>query len=59
LKMLERDFGVPRDMMDPGARSVRIAPWILQEIAPDIIEEAFISECYPTVDGLEVERIPL
>jgi pyruvate formate-lyase activating enzyme-like uncharacterized protein len=35
---------------------VEIAPWILDEIGPELEWDAFIIEEYPTADRLEVER---
>src|SRR5256712_4374673 len=58
---LERMYQVPNDLMGldrPGQR-LEIAPWILEEIAPQIDRPSFLVEEYPTADGLEVERTPL
>ena len=41
---------------------IEIAIWLLEEIAQDLKNkglECYITEEYPTADGLEVERIPL
>ena len=38
---------------------VEVAPWILEEISTSLDEKCYISEQYPTADGLEVERTPL
>ena len=59
ISMLERDLGVPSDLMEGLDGSVLIAAWVLEEIAASLEEETYISEVYPTWDGLEVERIPL
>src|SRR2546428_6364931 len=58
---LERMYQVPNDLMGldrPGQR-LEIAPWVLQEIAPQIDRPSFLVEEYPTADGLEGERAPL
>jgi len=36
-----------------------VAPWVLEELAPELELESFIVEEYPTADRLEVERAPL
>ncbi len=47
----------------PAAVAVRdrleVAPWVLEEIAGEIPFPCYLSEVYPTVDELEVERTPL
>ena len=43
-------------------RRIELGIWILEEISPKLKErglECYITEEYPTADGLEVERIPL
>ena len=52
--------------IDLDKKSIYLNPYVLEEIV-EILKErryrfkfsAYISERYPTVDGLEVERIPL
>jgi len=58
---LERLYQVPKDLMglDRPRKRLEIAPWILEEIAPQIDRPSFLVEEYPTADGLEVERTPL
>lgn len=57
---LMRDrLGVPDDMVSFQGDLIHIAPWILEEIHTDIEGRCYLSEVYPTWDGLEVERIPL
>ena len=58
---LERMYQVPKDLMglDRLRKRLEIAPWILEEIAPQIDRPSFLVEEYPTADGLEVERTPL
>ncbi len=36
-----------------------VAPWVLEKIAGRLAHKAWLSERYPTADGLEVERTPL
>ncbi len=54
-----KDLGVPEDMLHPMDDKIEVAPWILERIAPDLEQKAWLSEQYPTADGLEVERTPL
>lgn len=54
-----KDLNVPDDMFSPMSDRVEVAPWILERIAPELKQKAWLSEQYPTVDGLEVERTPL
>lgn len=58
-KRLAGDMEVPDEMMEVSQAGLLIAPWILERIARYIEEEAYLSEVYPTADGLEVERVPL
>jgi len=55
---LGRLFGIPKKYLSPNRemRRVELASWILEEIADDLDQEAFIIEEYPTADRLEVER---
>lgn len=52
-------LGVPDDMMAPGDGRVEVAPWLLERVYDDLGVRAWLSEQYPTADGLEVERTPL
>ncbi len=54
-----RDMGVEESMMSELQGKVEVAPWILEEIAEELRYKCYISEQYPTADGLEVERTPL
>lgn len=54
-----KSLGVPDDMIRPMSDRVEVAPWLLEKIAPKLEQKAWLSEQYPTVDGLEVERTPL
>lgn len=53
------DLGVTEDMMAVLEGKIEVAPWILEDIADGLDEKCYISEQYPTADGLEVERTPL
>ncbi|MBN1539886.1 MAG: radical SAM protein [Candidatus Thermoplasmatota archaeon] len=57
--LLKERYEVPDELMDALEDRVLIAPWVLEEIGPGLEEETYLSEVYPTWDGLEVERIPL
>jgi len=54
-------FGVPGSLMwaDNRKRRLEVAPWVLEEIAPELDVASYIVEEYPTADRLEVEREPL
>jgi len=52
-------FDIPSGMIGVSEGRVEVAPWVLEEIASEIDEKAFIIEVYPTEDRLEVERSPL
>jgi len=61
MERLGTEFGVPAGMMhpDPDRRRLEVAPWILEELYPELDLECYIIEVYPTADQLEVERRPL
>jgi len=59
LEELMDHFNVPGDLFEPGEGKLFTAPWVLQEIGRQLDEVCYISEVYPTWDGLEVERIPV
>jgi len=54
-------FGIPRGLIrhDAERGRVEIAAWVLEELADEMPDRAFIVEEYPTWDRLEVERRPL
>ena len=54
-----RELGVPDDLFEAMENKVEVAPWVLEDIADEIGYRCFLSEQYPTADGLEVERTPL
>ncbi len=53
------ELGVPDDLMCAGDDRVEVAPWVLEEVCGGLGFKAWLSEQYPTADGLEVERTPL
>ena len=54
-----RSMGVPEDMYEVLQDRIEVAPWILEDIADSVEHMCYLSEQYPTADGLEVERTPL
>jgi uncharacterized protein len=54
-------YDVPETMMktDVERGRLEVAPWILEELYPELGMECYIIEVYPTADRLEVERRPL
>ena len=54
-----RSMGVPEDMYEVLQDRIEVAPWILEDIADSVEHRCYLSEQYPTADGLEVERTPL
>ena len=54
-----RSMGVPEDMYELLQDRIEVAPWILEDIADSVEHRCYLSEQYPTADGLEVERTPL
>jgi len=60
-RALARDYGVPAKLMwvDSEKARLEVAPWVLEELAPELVLRSFIVEEYPTADRLEVERTPL
>ncbi len=59
MRRLSEEYAIPTTLMEPMNDKLLIAPWVLEEISSDLEEEGYISEIYPTWDGLEVERTPL
>ena len=58
---LRDEFEVPEELIrkDEERKRVEVAPWVLEEIAPQLPYDSFLVEEYPTADRLEVEREPL
>lgn len=52
-------FDIPDGMIGVRYGRVEVASWVLEGIAAELREKAFIVEEYPTEDRLEVERTPL
>jgi len=61
LRALWEEHGVPRELarLDAEKGRVEVAPWVLEELAPELALPSFMVEEYPTADRLEVERTPL
>ena len=53
------EMGVPTDLYEVLDNKIEVAPWVLEDIVDDVGYRCFLSEQYPTADGLEVERTPL
>jgi hypothetical protein len=60
-RTISAEFGVPVRLLwvDREKSRLEVAPWVLEEIAPELALPSFIVEEYPTADRLEVEREPL
>jgi pyruvate formate-lyase activating enzyme-like uncharacterized protein len=58
---LRTEYDVPSTLMSPDVarRRLEVAPWVLEELYPELGLECYIIEVYPTADQLEVERRPL
>ena len=54
-----KSLGVPEDLYEVLSDRIEVAPWVLEDIASSVGYRCFLSEQYPTADGLEVERTPL
>lgn len=59
MERLRIENEVPGDLMRPGVGGLEVAPWVLEELAPELEEPCFLVEEYPSADRLEVERMPL
>jgi len=57
--ILRNVHDVPDELMELEGSRLLIAPWVLEELSEELEGVKYISEVYPTWDGLEVERIPL
>lgn len=58
-EMMSRDYDVPEELMRVIDFGLEIACWIIEELAAELPYRCYVSERYPTADGLEVERAPL
>ena len=60
-RMLSEEYDVPDVLMnlDEERNRLEVAPWVLEEIAPELPFRCYEVEEYPTADRLEVERAPL
>jgi pyruvate formate-lyase activating enzyme-like uncharacterized protein len=59
LDTLRNVHEVPDELMEVVGMKLLVAPWVLEELSEELEGVKYISEVYPTWDGLEVERIPL
>lgn len=61
MALLREKYEVPEELMrkDEERERVEVAPWVLEEISPELPYDSFLVEEYPTADRLEVEREPL
>ena len=60
-RILSEEYDVPDVLMnlDEERNRLEVAPWVLEEIAPELPFRCYEVEEYPTADRLEVERAPL
>ncbi len=58
---LQTRFDVPPDLMvvDAERGLLELAPWVIEELEPEIDGDCYLVEEYPTWDRLEVERTPV
>ncbi len=56
-----KEYDVPEELaiVDDQKERLEVAAWVLEELAPLLDFDCFITEEYPTADRLEVERLPL
>ena len=60
MNLLSTEYEVPDDLLEKiNDSKIHIAPWIIEEIGEELSAECYLSEVYPTYDGLEVERTPI
>lgn len=61
IDILKEKYDVPDELIsiDTEHNRLIVASWVLEEIADELPFKCYITETYPTVDALEVERIPL
>lgn len=61
LPLIKKKFGIPAKFIraDQQRGRIEIAPWIAEEIAPEVGAGTFIVEEYPSAEKTEVERRPL
>jgi uncharacterized protein len=61
MDLLSGTYEVPAELMAalPEKGCLAVAPWILEELAGELPYKCYLSETYPTADGLEIERTPL
>ncbi|MFA7622825.1 MAG: radical SAM protein [Candidatus Methanomethylophilaceae archaeon] len=59
VELMADRYDVPKELMRISDFGLEIASWIIEELASELPYKCYISERYPTADGLEVERVPL
>lgn len=61
VRFMREEYDVPAKLIsvDHDRDRVEIAPWILEEVGPELPFKCYIVEEYPTRDRLEVERTPM
>lgn len=59
MELMADRYDVPKELMRISDFGLEIASWVIEELASELPYKCYISERYPTADGLEVERVPL
>ena len=59
MELMADEYDVPEELMRISDFGLEIACWVIEELASGLPYKCYISERYPTADGLEVERVPL
>jgi pyruvate formate-lyase activating enzyme-like uncharacterized protein len=59
MKQIIKEYGVPRSLYRFQDQRLDVASWVLEELYREIPFKCYLIETYPSVDGLEVERMPL
>lgn len=59
MELMTDEYDVPEELMRISDFGLEIACWVIEELASGLPYKCYISERYPTADGLEVERVPL
>ena len=59
LRQIFKEYGVPRSLYRFQEQRLEVAAWVLEELLHEIPFKSYLIETYPSIDGLEVERMPL
>jgi pyruvate formate-lyase activating enzyme-like uncharacterized protein len=59
MKQILKEYSVPRSLYRFEEQRLEVAPWVLEELLHEIPFKSYLIETYPSIDGLEVERMPL